>query len=383
MKARIETLRGEFLALQKKGIQYNILKREAETNRGLYNSLLQRYKEVDIAGGVGTNNIFIVDKAELPEAPSEPNLVRALVLFGVIGLVAGGGAALLLETLDDRVRAPEEIELLTGLATLGVIPRAGSGEACAEALSDPRSAISEAYRSLATALQFSTESGLPRSIAVTSAGPGEGKSTTVIAIARYFAQMGLKVLVVDADLRRPSLHAKLDMDNSIGFSNYLTGAAMPPEVVQKTDHPNLAFMASGPLPQNAADLLGSPKVYSLVSLGSEVFDLILFDSPPLLDLADAQLLSAAVAATIFVVAAGERQKGLVRGALRRLQLARITLIGAVLTKFDARSAGYGYGYGLQYGYGYGYGSHPYSSGQSVARSGAKGDRERLPGPSGQ
>src|SRR5262249_16294921 len=161
-----------------------------------------------------------------------------------------------------------------------------------------------------------TEAGLPRSIAVTSAGPGEGKSTTVIAIARYFAQMGLKVLLVDADLRRPSLHTKLDMDNSIGFSNYLTGASLPPEVVQRTDHPNLAFMASGPLPPNAADLLGSPRVYSLVSLGSEVFDLILFDSPPLLGLADAQLLSSAVSATIFVVAAGERQKGLVRGAMR-------------------------------------------------------------------
>jgi polysaccharide biosynthesis transport protein len=130
-------------------------------------------------------------------------------------------------------------------------------------------------------------------------------------------------------------------------------------------------------------LLGSNRVYSLVSLGSEVFDLILFDSPPLLDLADAQLLSSAVAATIFVVAAGERQKGLVRGALRRLQLARITLVGAVLTKFDARSAGYGYGYGLQYGYGYGYGAHPYSSRPSVARSGAKRDRERLSGPSGR
>jgi polysaccharide biosynthesis transport protein len=385
MKVRIDTLRTEVLELQKKGIQYNILKRETETNRGLYNSLLQRYKEVDIAGGVGTNNIFIVDKAGMPGAPAEPNLMRALLLFGVIGLAVGGGAALLLETLDDRVRAPEEIERLTGLATLGVIPRADSGEDCAEALHDPRSAISEAYRSLATALQFSTESGLPSSIAVTSSGPGEGKSTTVIAIARYFAQMGLKVLVVDADLRRPSLHTKLDLDNSIGFSNYLTGKAMPPEVVQKTDHPNLAFMGSGPLPPNAADLLGSPRVYSLVSLGSEVFDLILFDSPPLLDLADAQLLSSAVAATIFVVAAGERQKGLLRGSLRRLQLARTTLIGAVLTKFNAKAAGYGYGYGLQYGYGYGNGSHPYASAlPSGTRSGgSKVSRERLSGPGGR
>ena len=277
MKARIETLRAEVLSLQKKGIQYNILKREVETNRGLYNSLLQRFKEVDIAGGVGTNNVFVVDRAELPDYPSEPNLMRALLMFCLTGLGAGGATAFFLEKLDDRVRAPEEIEAITGLATLGVIPRSGSDEECSEALRDPRSPMSEAYRSLATALQFSTDSGLPRSIAVTSAGPGEGKSTTVIAIARYFAQMGLKVLLVDADLRRPSLHIKMNLDNSIGFSNYLTGASLPPEVVQKTDHPNLAFMASGPLPPNAADLLSGPRLFSLISLGSEVFDLILFD----------------------------------------------------------------------------------------------------------
>ena len=379
MKARIETLRAEVLDFQKKGVQYNFLKREVETNRGLYNNLLQRYKEVDIAGGVGTNNVFIVDAAELPDSPSEPNLLRALLIFGVIGFGTGGAAAFLLEKLDDRIRAPEEIEQVTGLTTLGVIPRLAAEET-AEALRDPRSALSEAYRSLATALQFSTDSGLPSSLSVTSAGPGEGKSTTAVAIARYFAQMGLKVLLIDADLRRPSLHIKLNLDNSVGLSNYLTGASLPPEVVQKTDHPNLAFMASGPLPPNAADLLGGPRIYSLISLGSEVFDLILFDSPPLLGLADAQLLASAVAATVFVVAAGEKQKGLIRGALRRLQLARITLVGAVLTKFDAKTVGYAYGYHSHYGYGYGYGygGSPYSyGGESSAIEGSGRETRRL------
>ena len=190
MKARIETLKAEVLELQKKGIQYNILKREAETNRSLYNSLLQRYKEVDIAGGVGTNNVFVVDRASVPISPSEPNVPRSLMLSLVLGLGAGAALALFLELLDDRVRAPEEIEQLSGLSTLGVIPRIESQELFAEAIADPRSPVAEAYRSLATALQFSTDSGLPRSISVTSAGGGEGKSTTVIAIARHFAQMG-------------------------------------------------------------------------------------------------------------------------------------------------------------------------------------------------
>jgi capsular exopolysaccharide synthesis family protein len=362
MKARIETLKGEALDLQKKGIQYNMLKREAETNRGLYNSLLQRYKEVDIAGGVGTNNIFVVDRAVVPGAPSEPNVPRAFMLSLALGLGTGVGIALFLELLDDRVRAPEEVEQLFGLATLGVIPRIESQEMLAEAIGDPRSALAESYRSLATALQFSTSSGLPRSISVTSAGPGEGKSTTAIAIARHFAQMGLKVLLIDADLRKPSLHKKLNLGNAIGLSNYLTGASLPPELIQKTDHQNLAFIASGPLPPNAADLLNGTRVHSLISHGSEVFDFIVIDSPPLLGLADAQLLAGAVAASVFVLGAGEKGKGMIRSALKRLQLSRITPVGVVLTKFDPQTVGYTYGYGYGYGYDYGYKGYSYAYG---------------------
>jgi capsular exopolysaccharide synthesis family protein len=365
MKARIDTLREEVLDLQKKGIQYNILKREADTNRGLYNSLLQRFKETDIAGGVGTNNIFVVDRAEAPGSPSEPKVARALMLSLALGLAAGIGLALLLELIDDRVRAPEELEQLSGLPTLGLIPLIESEEAFAASLKEPNSALAEAYRSLSTALQFSTGSGLPRSLTITSAGPGEGKSSTVLGLGRYFAQMGLKVLLVDADLRKPSLHHKLNLSNTYGLSNYLTGSALPPQIIQRTDQDNLLFMASGPLPPNAADLLSGTRIFSLVSNGNEVFDLVLFDSPPLLNLSDAQLLASATAATIFVVGAGEKGKGLIRTCLRRLQLSRATILGAVLSKFDPKSVGYTYSYSYSYGYGYGYsGGYGYSYGQS-------------------
>ena len=363
MKARIESLREEVLKLQKKGIQYNVLKREVETNRGLYNSLLQRYKEVDIAGGIGTSNVFIVERAALPASPSEPNIPRHLIIALALGFGLGATFAIILEILDDRVRAPEEMEQISGLATLGIIPCAEE-EHPGEALTDPRSAMSEAYRSFATALQFSTKSGLPRSIAVTSAGPGEGKSTTVLALARHFAQMGLKVLLVDADLRKPSLHAKQALDNGVGFSNFLAGASLPPEVIQKTAFPNLAFMASGPLPPNAADLLSGTRIYSLISLGSEVFDLIIFDAPPLLGLADAQLIASATAATVFVVGAGDQRKGMIRSALRRLHLARVTVLGSVITKFHPRTVGYAYAYSYKYSYGYSYEESPYSYSKS-------------------
>jgi capsular exopolysaccharide synthesis family protein len=270
-----------------------------------------------------------------------------------LGLAIGCGLAYLLERLDDKVRSVEQVESTTSIPTLGVVPNVEQVE---EQFQDPRSALSEAYRSLCTALQFATDSGLPPSLTITSAGPSEGKSLTSLSIARHFASLGRKVLLVDGDLRNPSLHKVLGKDNSVGFSNYLTGACTPPEVMQPTEVENLAFIASGPLPPNAADLLGSPRVLSLLSIGAEVFDLIIIDGPPVLGLADAQLLSSAAAATVFVVAAGSSRTGHVRGALRRLQLSRCNLIGTVLTKFDTKAAGYGYGYGYGYGTHYGYGS---------------------------
>jgi capsular exopolysaccharide synthesis family protein len=221
-------------------------------------------------------------------------------------------------------------------------------------LKDPRSATSEAYRSLATALQFSTDKGLPRSILITSAGPAEGKSSTALAIARHFAYSGLKVLLVDGDLRRPMLHERLGQDNTMGLSNYLTGAKAPPDLVRKTDHRNLAFIPSGPLPPNAGSLLSGTRIFSLLSVGAEVFDLIILDSPPVLGLSDAQLLASATEATVFVVGAGQSRNGMVQAALRLLHMARVTPIGMVLTKFDSNAANHGIG-SQYYGYGYGYG----------------------------
>lgn len=358
MKKRVGVLRSEVLDFQKRSIQYNILKREVDTNRSLYEGLLQRFKEVDVAGGAGANNVFIVDKATLPQYPSSPKIPLNLALALALGLGAGVAAAFLLEFVDDTFASADDVERLYGLATLGIIPKISDGLTVETQLADPRSGLSEAYRSLCTALQFSTERGLPRSIAVTSAGTSEGKSITSLAVARHFASMGLKVLLIDADLRKPSLHTKLALDNGIGLSNYLTGACPPPDAFQKTSLPKLAFMASGPLPPNAADLLASSRLLSLLTVGGEVFDLIVLDGPPVMGIADALLLSNAVDATIFVIAANQARSGPVSESMRRLAHARGALIGTVLTKYDAKIAGYGSDYGYGYGYGYGQASRP-------------------------
>jgi len=359
MRARIESLRVEALDLQRRGIQYNNLRREAATLRTLYEGLLQRQKEVDIASGTGTNNVFVVERASPPGGPSSTNIMRALLMALMVGLGGGYGAAYLLERLDDTVRLPEEIEQLSGLPTLGVIPDVGND--AEQVLLDPRSNIAEAYRSLCTALQFATENGLPKSLLVTSAVPGEGKSVTALAVARHFANMGLRVLLIDADLRNPSMHHKLGLDHSVGLSSYLSDRLSPPETFQATDIQSLTFMASGPLPTNAADLLAGPRLLSLLSVGMETFDLIVLDSPPIMGLADGPLLSNAAAATLLVVSAGKTRTGQVRGAVKRLRFARGPLIGAALTRFDASNAGYGYAYG----YGYGYGVDPYTYGGSA------------------
>lgn len=356
LKVRIDELKREALDLQKRSIQYNSLKREVDTNRGLYNGLLQRFKEVDVAAGVGANNVFIVDRSETPKSPSSPKLGRSLVLSLLLGLGLGVGAALLLERLDDSIRSVEDLERVVGLSTLGVIPKSVDAEA---ELLDPRSGLSEAYRSLCTSLQFATDHGLPRSMSITSGGPGEGKSLTSVAIAIHFARMGLKVALIDADMRNPSVHKKLHLDNSVGLSNYLSGACTPPDAFQNSEVANLAIMAAGPIPPNAADLLSGPKFPSLVTNSLEVFDLVMVDGPPVLGLADALLLSSCAEATIFVVGADKARKGSVTGALKRLEFSKTPVIGSVLTKFDSKHAGYGYGYG------YGYGSYTYAYGNNI------------------
>jgi len=351
--AKLKESKQTVLGGQDSSFQYNLYKREVDTNRQLYDSLLQRYKEIGVAGGVGINNITVIDKAKVPSLPIKPNLMLNLMIAIALGLATGVGLALLLEYLDDTIKLPEDMEKLLGLPVLGIIPltRADHGEELSLAENaDLRSPFAEAHRSLRTTLQFSTPEGMPKVLLVTSTSVGEGKSTTALSLATHITQTGKTVLLIDCDLRKASLHKKLGVANDLGLTNYLAGDAQPVTITRGCSIPHLFLIASGPLPPNPAELLGSAKMVALLNLAAEKFDQVIIDGPPVLGLADAPLLGSLVEATILVAECGVTSRQFAQGAVKRLRSTRTRLVGGVLTKVDTRKGSYGYhGYYYQYG----------------------------------
>lgn len=355
LQGRVNGLKGDVLNLRERSIQYNILQREVDTNRELYDGLLQRYKEVGITGGVTTNNVSIVDPADTPEDPSKPRLILNLLLAAFLGLGLGLGITLVLEALDEALATPEDVETKLGVPVLGVVPLLDRNTTPAEALNDIRSPFSEAYYSLRTALQFSTPNGSPATMLVTSSRPGEGKSTTAYAVALNLARIGKQVLLVDGDLRNPSMHRVVGVENVVGMSNLLSGAAELSEVARQTEQKNLWFIPCGPLPPNPAELWGGDRMRKLLSEAGSQFDHIIIDGPPVLGLADSPMLASLVDGAIFVLESKSTRRGQARGALKRLLIGNNHLLGAVLTKLDVRSTQYGdYNYAYDYDYGPGH-----------------------------
>ncbi len=373
LSQRIKQLKADVTDFNNRNIQYTILQREVDTSRSLYDGLLQRYKEIGVAGGVGMNNVSVVDRATVPGAPFAPNFKKNLTLSLILGLLLGAGVAFGREHLDDTFKSPEDVEDKLGVPLLGIIPLAKSGEAHVKSLEDPRSPVTEAYRSLRTALQFSTSSGVPKILLVTSSRASEGKSTTALTLAQNYANLGMKVLLIDSDLRKPSLHILLGCVDTVGLSNCLSGAAIEPEVFQKTNMKGLTFVASGPLPPNPAELLAGTKMLTLLTVAAEQFDLVILDGPPVAGLADAPLLGSLAAGTLFVIDGTKTRRNVAKAALKRLYLARAIIVGAVINKLDTTGPGYGYGYG------YGDTSY-YGVEQPKALSDGKGGAAKAKGP---
>ena len=345
-------LKGATLAEQSLGIRYNILKREVDTNRQLYDGLLQRYKEVSAEAGVTSNNISVVDRAMPPLLPVSPDpfLNMALALLG--GMIAAGAAIAGVELFRDGVRSPDEVEQRFGVPVLGVVPRLAGNVSTAEALEDLSSPVSEAYQTVRASVQLSTEGGTPRSLLITSSTSGEGKSTTALAMARSLAATGKTVLLLDADVRCPSMHKLLNISKVPGLSNLLTEQISTESAIHETDTPGLFVMPAGPKPPSPAQLLSGTSFRTLLAYLKDHYDHVIVDSPPVLGLADAPSIAAVVDGTLMVIEANRSRRAAITVAMRRLNAAHANIIGSVFVKFDPKKADVGTAYMLDY-YSYG------------------------------
>lgn len=354
LEAQVAGLRSNVMDLRRRSIQYTILQREADTNRALYDSLLSRYKDVGVAGGIGTNLVAIVDRAQVPGAPIAPNLPLN-VMFGLaLGLVLGFGAAFAIEFIDDTIKNPDDLTNKLKLTPLGVIPKGAKDVPVIESLADPRAPITEAYHSVRTALQFASDHGVPKTLLITSTRAAEGKSSSAMALAQNFARLGASVLLIDSDLRKPSFRAPSSAAE--GLSNLLAGATNIRECIHKTTFDRLFLLPSGPIPPNPAELLSTDRFRTILAEVSGWFDYVVVDAPPVLGLADAPLLSSVCEGTLMVFEASKVRRGIALNAVNRLRAADANLLGGVLTKYNSKSSGYGYGYAYvdeSYSYGIG------------------------------
>jgi polysaccharide biosynthesis transport protein len=382
-----ETMLGKELDIQKrdvnamsgKMVEYNILKREAEANKVLYDGLLTKLREAGVSAGLRSSNIRIVDPAMVPSYPSRPAKARNVALAFVIGLVGGIGLALMREYMDNTVKTPDDIEKLVRLPSLAVVPQFettnGNGPSGRQKLLPgfssnghekrmelvaqhlPKSQMSEAFRALRTSLLLSRADHPPQVILVTSALPREGKTTAAANLAVTLAQLGDKTIVVDADLRKPGVARLLNMTggNYAGLSSYLAGASsLDAVVVPHPTVPNLAAIPTGPLPPNPADLLSSHRVAEAIAELRKSFKFIVIDSPPVMAATDAVILSVQTDGVLLVVRSGETPKEAFTRTRDLLISVKCNILGVVLNAVNSRSPDYYYSY-RYYPYSYGYG----------------------------
>jgi len=343
---QVQELRSSALSEQDRGVQYTVLKRVADTNRSLYDTLLERYNQLNATAGAASNNISLVDSAEVPDSPSSPKLVLNLLMALLIGMVLAGAFVVIRDYYDDTIRSPEDVERKLGLPLLGLIPVSEDIDPDA---ADPKSTISEAYHSLVTSLTYSTSGGLPRTLAVTSAREGEGKTTSAHSVALDLARMGKSVLLIDADMRRPTLHRRIENSGHRGLSDILTGQATMDEVLQPSGQDGLTYVTALPIPPQPSILLGGDRFKQVLAEARSRFEVVVLDCPPMLGLSDTASIASNVDGVVIMIDASEFHRGVVKSALRRLALVNARVLGVVITKFDPKSSGGNYSY---YGYNY-------------------------------
>ena len=376
LRARMAEQRQTILNLKDSGVQYGILAREVDTNRQLYDSVLQRIKEMGLAAEIRTSNVYVTGKAQPPGGASFPNKKRNLLMGLIMGLAAGIALAWLLEQLDNTFKSPEEAERYVRLPHLAVVPdfarlngrnsgyvsrlmnsgtielaSADSEESDKQPMlaQHPLSLIGEAFRTLRSSLLLSQAGGPPHTVLLTSATRGEGKTTTLVNTAIVFAQMGVKVLIIDADLRRPRCHQLLRVENKIGLAEVLAGQEEAEKVIKPTRIDNLYLMPCGATAPNPSELLGSGKMLETLTELSAYYEFIFVDSSPVMAVSDAVSLASMVDG-VLVVINGKTPKPLVRKTCARLRTPRVKLLGILLNQVDIRNGEYASYYRYYYDY---------------------------------
>ena len=329
----LESQKTEALGLNRKGIEYSVLQREAESNRQVYEALLQRTKETGISSELKTSNIRVVDAAEVPTFAVLPRRGHDLMMAFLAGSILALGLVFLFEYLDNRIKSPQELRAHLNLSFLGMIPKIDdNGPTLLHDAVPP--AFGEAIRAVRTNVLFSSAEDGVRTVVVTSAGPGEGKSLFSSNLSVSLAQAGQRVLHIDADMRRPRVHQIFDVTQEPGLSNLLVGDCKPSEAVRKTAVKNLCVLPAGMIPPNPAELLGSKRCAEYLATLGEHFDWVILDSPPVLAVADASVLANGASGVIFVVGADQTSRYTAKAAVDQLHAVQAHVIGAVLNRAD-------------------------------------------------
>jgi capsular exopolysaccharide synthesis family protein len=343
LMAALNQQKVEALSMNRKAIDYGVLARDVESSKQLYNNLLQRAKETGVAGALRTSNVRVVDRAERPRRPVSPRKGTNILLSIFVGTVLACGLALSFEYLDDRISSPEEFRAHLGLVHLGLLPVLPGVDGTYPLLSGGvPSGFSEAFRALRTNVLFSSAEEGARTLVVTSTGPREGKSLVSGNLAVALAQAGQRVLLVDADLRKPAVHEIFRVGQEPGLSNVLVGSAKASEAVIEPGVEGLWIMAAGRIPPNPAELLGSQRFQELLTSLKAHFDWILVDTPPVMAVTDAALVAHRATGVVFVVRADATSRHAARRALDQLEQVGAKFVGGVLNRVDLQRNSYYY-----------------------------------------
>ena len=357
LRASSASARGQVSAQSTAMMQLGIIQQELTTLNQLYQTAIQRQKEIEVTGNEVPSNVSIATPARQPKLVGPPR-VRNIIVALLLSLGAGIGLAFLLDYLDDTLKSIEDVDRHIHLPTLALIPapraerRLGLGRGAAAApaestalalIEEVRSPVAEAYRHLRTSLLLSSAGQPPKTILITSSQPSEGKTTTAVNTAMMLAQTGADVLIIDCDLRRPRIHAHFGLPNARGVTNYLSGEANVAELLQTYERqPNLKVITSGPVPPNSAELLGSDEMRRLLLVLSESFTHIIIDSPPAISFTDASILSTLVDGVVLVVHGGRSSRAVVRRAKQQLLDVGAHIFGIVLNNVKLESSDYYY-----------------------------------------